>query len=1207
MIHRIASVLLLALLLSCKNSDTTPPGGQTKVDSENTNSLCANGKDDDGDGKTDCLDPDCLAAAGVTVCSGTESSVELCHDGVDNDHDGSTDCADADCLNFGCAENTDLLCNDGVDNDNDDYIDCDDYDCQNGCNVTVCTQAGAPPPERTAALCADGLDNDNNGKIDCEDLGCRDCVAACQTGLENTSTLCADGVDNDGDTLVDCADPDCGTIGDCTETSEARCQDGIDNDGDGFTDCADFDCADYAFCGETGSDPAHADLLCSDGIDNDGNGYTDCDDFDCKFGCTVTVCPGQEKSPTDCADGIDNDSDGKTDCADRGCKDCIPACAATGSENTVALCTNGQDDDGDGKIDCRDTDCISVAGMPTCADDPVKCCNNHSESTAENTVLRCKDGIDNDNDPWIDCADRDCRGIGDCAEDSDARCSDLVDNDGDGFIDCLDTDCTTNVAVTVCGAVSPENTDVKCADGIDNDNDTKIDCADTDCTRNAALEVCPAAVITTIKAIQDPTDAAHAAVALSTPTSQVRVKVKCVTIATDLVTYDGTKHAFYVAQAFPPADTRWQGIEVYTNTATPTVVVGDKVNLVGFYAEYYDYSQIIFGKIEPASGADCTGIDAGTPAPTPLLTQDLATATLAEPYEGELVKIGAARVYATGVQSKGGTTPAFNDLSILEASAPATLVPLIVSTRSVAKAAAVDDRFGWVTGTLIYAWSQFRLTPRVEADYGPANANPDDADSDGLTNTQEQLIGTNPSARDTDGDGKEDLAEVVDPTAPRDADCDGKIDAVESAILDTDGDGLMDEVDPDDGDGPTGNPDGDAQLNNVDPNDDNDDYCDPGISTPLAGICTAIGDNCPSKANNDQLDQDHDGKGDVCDPDMDDDQVCNPGVCSLVLGVCTRLDDNCPLVANPDQTDSDGDGQGDACDPDDDNDGICDPNEVAPSVCTSPGGVGDNCPLIYNPGQQDNEADGRGDACDPDDDNDGVCDPGVQEGTEGCIYVAASADNCPTVFNPDQADQNGNGVGDACESIAASHPAAGELVINEVLADPPPGAAGDANRDGVRDAAQDEFIEITNRSGKTLDLTDCTLTVKTTLRHRWDSQLDPTANFMPNKTGVVIFGGGAPVGTFGGAKVFKASTGSLILANDGASVSLDCPGSTSTVQVDYMVYGALGLPSGNQDQSVTRSADGSNQAAFVLHTSVATGVAYSPGVCANGGLFPACL
>lgn len=72
-----------------------------------------------------------------------------------------------------------------------------------------------------------------------------------------------------------------------------------------------------------------------------------------------------------------------------------------------------------------------------------------------------------------------------------------------------------------------------------------------------------------------------------------------------------------------------------------------------------------------------------------------------------------------------------------------------------------------------------------------------DSDGDGLVNSVEAGLGTDPLRGDTDGDGKPDGAEV-DGVTHRDTDGDGKPDALESSIADADLDCIPDELDADD-------------------------------------------------------------------------------------------------------------------------------------------------------------------------------------------------------------------------------------------------------------------------------------------------------------------------------------------------------------------------------------------------------------------------
>ena len=322
-----------------------------------------------------------------------------------------------------------------------------------------------------------------------------------------------------------------------------------------------------------------------------------------------------------------------------------------------------------------------------------------------------------------------------------------------------------------------------------------------------------------------------------------------------------------------------------------------------------------------------------------------------------------------------------------------------------------------------------------------------DDDNDGLSDAQEQSLGTNPLIADTDEDSVNDGADNCPLTSHPDQ-------------TDTDSDGAGDPCDADD-DNDGLNDDQETVTNPKDPDTDDDGALDGA-------------DNCPLTGPNDQTDTDGDGDGNVCDDDDDNDGLkdvdetetnpLNPDTDSDGVGDAT---DNCPVKANADQGDADTDGQGDACDNDDDNDGLSDAEEA--ELGTNPlngdsdsdgvGDASDNCPVDANGDQADNDTDGRGDVCDSDDDNDGSSDAeeaqrntdpfdadsdddGAQDGADNCPLtgpndqsnndgdtegdicdtdddndgVEDGADNCPLNANSTQSDFDGDGKGDACDT-----------------------------------------------------------------------------------------------------------------------------------------------------------------------------------------------
>jgi photosystem II stability/assembly factor-like uncharacterized protein len=79
---------------------------------------------------------------------------------------------------------------------------------------------------------------------------------------------------------------------------------------------------------------------------------------------------------------------------------------------------------------------------------------------------RCDDGVDNEGDGLIDCADEECVGTDPCLED----CTSREDEDLDGLVDCEDPDC-----------VGQPGCLEDCSNGVDDDLDGDVDCDDADC------------------------------------------------------------------------------------------------------------------------------------------------------------------------------------------------------------------------------------------------------------------------------------------------------------------------------------------------------------------------------------------------------------------------------------------------------------------------------------------------------------------------------------------------------------------------------------------------------------------------------------------------------------------------------------------------------------------------------------------------------
>ncbi len=176
------------------------------------------------------------------------------------------------------------------------------------------------------------------------------------------------------------------------------------------------------------------------------------------------------------------------------------------------------------------------------------------------------------------------------------------------------------------------------------------------------------------------------------------------------------------------------------------------------------------------------------------------------------------------------------------------------------------------------------------------------------------------------------------------------------------------------------------------------------------------------------------------------------------------------------------------------------------------------------------------------------------------------------------------------------YPAAGDLLINEVLARPPEGASMDSNLDGVPDPSQDEFIEIVNVSAHVLNLKNVAIYDSVTSRHVF-----LPGTFLYCGQAAVIWGGGAVNGAFGSSLTFVASSGGLSLGDAGDTVSVR---SKDNAAITTMTYGT----EGNDGLSLNLNPELNKAGTYSKHT-VLSSLKYSPGTKSNGDYFvnlPSC-
>ncbi len=284
-----------------------------------------------------------------------------------------------------------------------------------------------------------------------------------------------------------------------------------------------------------------------------------------------------------------------------------------------------------------------------------------------------------------------------------------TDTDGDGIGDACDK-CPL-VAGEACTPPSGDDLD---DDGVPNGSDNCPELANPDQAdddkdgKGNACDACPStpnvgsivcAAVFTVQQLRDPAAAGHPAA------GSVRAQVKDLYV-TGLRTF-GTVRGFY-AQV-DNGNLPFSGLFVETGAVSPTVSVGNKVDVEG------DYEEIVTVTTLRNAVIKVTGVATTLPfAPKLFTTTDITSAANAEPYESMLCEIDTVTVSVLNADAPKD----FDEFTVTDASAGALRVDDYLYD-ALDNTYAVATPFSKIIGVYGFSFANRKIYPRSAADLVP--------------------------------------------------------------------------------------------------------------------------------------------------------------------------------------------------------------------------------------------------------------------------------------------------------------------------------------------------------------------------------------------------------------------------------------------------------------------------------------------------------